>query len=135
MDLMNLIPTTDTVDVVVKHPSTYDTLLNDDGSEMTITMYAPHSKEYKAAVHEQTNIRLKQMQAKGNRNSNVITAEELESASIKMLAKTTKAWNITFGGKQPDLDVETAKKLYSEVFWVKDQVEEGLAENEVFTQD
>ena len=48
----------DTLDVVLVHPSTLEPLLNDDKSEMTITMYAPHSKEYKAAVHIQTNKRL-----------------------------------------------------------------------------
>ena len=135
MDLMNLIPTTDTIEVVIKHPNTYEPLLNDDGSEMTITVFAPHSKESKAAVHEQTNIRLKQMQSKGNRNSNVITAEELEKATIKMLAKTTKDWCITFGGEQPKFSVEAAKKLYNDVYWVKDQIEEAVADSEVFTQD
>lgn len=135
MDLMNLIPTTDEITVVIKHPSTYDVLLNDDGSEMTITVFAPYSKEYKAAVHEQTNIRLKQMQAKGNRNSNVITAEELEKATIKMLAKTTKDWNITFDGKKPKFTVDAAKKLYEDVYWIKDQIEEAVADSEVFTQD
>ena len=134
MDLMNFIPTTDTIDVVVKHPNTYEPLTNEDGSEMTITVYAPHSKEYKAAVHEQTNIRLKQMQSKGNK-TNAITAEELEVASVKMLAKTTKAWNITFGGEQPEFTVDAAKKLYQDVFWIKDQIEEAVAEAEVFTQD
>ena len=135
MDLMNLIPTTDEITVAIKHPSTYDVLLNDDGSEMTITVFAPYSKEYKAAVHEQTNIRLKQMQAKGNRNSNVITAEELEKATIKMLAKTTKDWNITFDGKKPKFTVDAAKKLYEDVYWIKDQIEEAVADSEVFTQD
>jgi len=133
MDLKNLIPTTDEIVVVLKHPNTYETLLNDDGSEMTITVYAPHSKEYKAAVHEQTNIRLKQMQVKGNRN--VITAEELEVATITMLAKTTKGWDITFDGKKPEFSVEEAKSIYSKVFWLKSQVEEAISESEVFTQD
>ena len=134
MDLMNLIPTTDTIDVVITHPSTYEPLTNEDGTEMTITVYAPHSKEYKAAVHEQTNIRLKQMQSKGNRNNNTITAEELEVATVKMLAKTTKDWSITFGGEQPKFTVEAAKKLYEDVFWIKDQIEEAVSTSEVFTQ-
>ena len=51
MDLKNLTPTSDTVDVTIVHPTTLEPLTNDDKSEMTITMYAPHSKEYKAAVH------------------------------------------------------------------------------------
>jgi len=133
MDLMNFIPTIDTIDVVVKNPNTLEPLTNEDGSEMTITVYAPHTKEYKAAVHEQTNMRLKQMQTKGNKNT-AITAEELEVASIKMLAKTTKDWNITFGGEQPKFTADAAKKLYQEVFWIKDQIEDEVAETEVFTQ-
>jgi hypothetical protein len=134
MDLMNLIPTTDAIEVVIKHPSTFEPLLNDDGTEMTITVFAPHSKEYKSAVHEQTNIRLKQMQ-KGGRNNNAITAEELEAAGIKMLAKTTKDWNVTFDGEQPKFTVASAQKLYEKVFWVREQIEEAVAETEVFTQD
>ena len=89
MDLLKLVPTTDTIDVVLMHPATFEPLLNEDGTEMTITVYAPHSKEYKAAVHEQTNLRLKQMQKGGRKGNSSITAEELETASIKMLAKTT----------------------------------------------
>ena len=134
MDLMNLVPTTDEIEVVLKHPATFETLKNDDGSEMTITVYAPHSKEYKAAVHEQTNIRIKQMQKSG-RNNTTITAEELEAASINMLAKTTKGWNITFEGKKPKFAVDTAKTIYDKVFWIKDQIEEAVAGSEVFTQD
>lgn len=133
MDLMNFIPTVDTIDVVVKNPTTLEPLTNEDGSEMTITVYAPHTKEYKAAVHEQTNIRLKQMQTKGNKSA-AITAEELEAAAIKMLAKTTKTWNITFGGEKPGFTVEAAKGLYQDVYWIKDQIEEAVDETEVFTQ-
>ena len=134
MDLMNLIPTTETIEVELKHPQTFEPLKNEDGSVMTITVYAPHSKEYKSAVHEQTNIRLKQMQAKGNK-ANAITAEELEVASIKMLAKTTKAWNITLGGEKPKFTEDAAKKLYQDIDWIKTLVEDGVAEAEVFTQE
>ena len=101
---------------------------------MTITVYAPHSKEYKAAVHEQTNIRLKQMQKSGRSNNN-ITAEELEAMGIKMLARTTKDWNVTFDGERPKFTVAAAQKLYEDVFWVREQIEEAVAETEVFTQD
>jgi hypothetical protein len=134
MDLMKLIPTTEVIVVELQHPDTFEPLMNDDGSVMTITVYAPHSKEYKAAVHEQTNIRLKQMQAKGSRSVTAFTAEDLEDAALKMLAKTTKEWNITAGGKKPKFSVDEAKKIYGEVFWIKDQIEEAVAEAEVFTQ-
>ena len=134
MDLLKLIPNVDTIEVELKHPSTFENLKNDDGSDMTVTVYAPHSKEYKAAVHEQTNIRLKQMQSKGSRSTTTITAEDLEESGIKMLAKTTKDWNITAGGKKPKFTEEEAKKIYSEVFWIREQIEEAVADAEVFTQ-
>lgn len=131
MDLKDLIPTTDVIEVKIVHPSTFETLLNDDGTEMTITIYAPHSKEYKLAVYEQTNLRLKQMQKIG-RNNTAITAEELEISSVKMLAKTTKNWNVTFDGKKPKFSVESAQDLYERVFWIKGQIEEAVVSSEVF---
>ena len=79
MDLKNLTPTSDTVDVTIVHPTTLEPLTNDDKSEMTITMYAPHSKEYKGILHHQTNKRLKQAQGKKKVD---ITAESIEEATI-----------------------------------------------------
>ncbi len=68
MDLMNLKPTSDTVEVKLVHPNTGDQLKNDDKTDMTITVYASHSKEYKSAMHEQTNKRLKAMQSGKNKD-------------------------------------------------------------------
>jgi len=133
MDLKDLTPSSDTVEVAVVHPATLEPLANEDGSPMTITMYAPHSKKYKAAIHEQTNKRLKKAQSK---NGFDFTAEELEEATLDLLAKTTtldllakttKEWSITFGGEQPKLTLSKAKEIYSEVFWIKDQIEGAVS--------
>jgi hypothetical protein len=133
MDLKDLVPTKDTIVATIKHPSTFEPLVNSDGSEMTITLWAPHSKEYKSVMHDQTNIRLQKMQAKGGRKATVITAEEIEVDTLRMLAKTTKEWNITFDKVQPELTVDAARELYREVFWIKAQIEEALEESDVFT--
>ena len=114
MDLKDLTPSSDTVDVTIVHPATLDALTNDDKSPMTITLHAPHSKAYK---------RLKKAQGKKGLE---ITAEELEDAGMELLAKTTKEWNITFGGEQPKFTVAKAKAIYSEVFWLREQIEEAL---------
>lgn len=124
MDLKDLTPKSDDIVVEIKHPANGETLNNDDKSPMTITIFAPHSKEYKKVLHEQTNKRLKQMQSK---NTQDITAEDLEEASLEALAKTTKEWNITYGGEQPKLTVAKAKQIYDEVFWIKAQIEEATA--------
>ena len=131
MDLKDLTPSSDTVDVSIVHPTTFEPLNNEDGSPMTITMYAPHSKEYKAAVHEQTNRRLKQAQGKKKVE---FTAEDLENATLELLAKTTKDWKITYDGKKPRFAVDKAKEIYAEVFWIRDQIEEAVSNSLDFTK-
>lgn len=123
MDLLDLTPKSDEIVVTIKHPATGDVLKNEDNTDMTVTVYAPHSKEYKKVIHEMTNKRLEKMQAKGN---NKITAEEIEEATLETLAKTTKEWNITYGGEVPKLSVAKAKEIYDSVFWIKAQIEEAI---------
>ena len=131
MDLMNLKPTSDTVEVTLTHPNTGDVLKNDDKSDMTITVYASHSKVHKTVLHEQTNKRLKAMQA-GKKQD--FTAQDIEEATLALLSKITESWNITYGGENPKLSVAKAKELYDGVFWIKAQVEEALADSLDFTK-
>ena len=131
MDLMNLKPTSDTVEVKLVHPNTGDVLKNDDKSDMTITVYASHAKEHKTVLHEQTNKRLKAMQA-GKKQD--FTAQDIEEAALTLLSKVTAEWNITYGGEKPKLTVTKAKELYDEVFWIKDQIEGALADSLDFTK-
>ena len=131
MDLMDLKPTSNTVEVTLKHPNTGKTLKNDDKSPMTITLYASHSKEYKSVMHEQTNKRLKDMQ-KGKIQD--ITAQDMEEATLNTLSRITYSWDITHDKEKPELSSDKAKQLYEEVFWIKDQIEEALADSLDFTK-
>lgn len=130
MDLMDLTPTSDVVEVTLLHPNTQEVLTNTDKTPMTITLYAPHSKAYKSAMHEQTNKQLKK--AKGNNKNLEITAEDIEQSSLEVLVKITKAWNITYKGEVPKLG--KVKEVYEEVFWIKDQIEEALKSSLDFTK-
>lgn len=118
-DLFNMIPTDDTIVVVLKHPVTEEILTKDDGKEMTITVYAPHAGVYKSTIHEQTNKRI-QKAAKGKKV--VFTAEELENTTLELLAKTTKDWSIQLNGKSPKFSVAEAVDLYGKLPWLKQQV-------------
>ena len=130
-DLNDLIPTSDTIDVVLKHPKTGEVLTNDDdGSEMTITVYASHTKEYKAVVYKLANSRLKDKQG----NVTELDFEELEQAGLELFANVTKGWNITFNGQKPKFSAKKAKELYEKIFWIKPQVEEALANSADFTK-
>jgi hypothetical protein len=132
MDLSKLIPTDDVIVVTVKHPMTEEVLLKDDGKEMTITVYAPHSSQYKSAVHEQTNKRI-QKASKGKRIT--FTAEEIENATLDLLAKTTKDWNIQLNGKSPKFSVTEAIDLYGKLPWLKSQILEAQEDYSAFLKD
>jgi hypothetical protein len=132
MDLKNLTPKSDIIEVILVHPNTLEPLMNEGSdSEMSITLYAPHSKEYKKLMHEQTDKRLAQMQKSKKVQ---ISAAELEKASIDVLAKATKEWDITYDGESPKLTVPKAREIYSEYFWIKNQLEEAINDTLDFTQ-
>lgn len=115
-DLANLKPTSDTIDVELVHPVTEEPL------GMTITVYATHSKEYKAVVHAQANARIKKM-SKGKKVE--WTADDVEEAGLTAVANTTKGWNLIFDGKPVPFSVDKAKEIYSDYYWIKTQVEEA----------
>ena len=133
-DLNDLVPTSDTIDVVLKHPATGEILTNDDdSSEMTITVYAPHTKQYKSAIYKQANSRIKK--AGGKIEDIEFDLEELEEAGIELFSTVTKSWNITFNGDKPKLTANKAKEIYEKIFWIRPQVEEAIASYTAFTKD
>ncbi|HEY9819108.1 MAG TPA: hypothetical protein V6D20_25345 [Candidatus Obscuribacterales bacterium] len=131
-DLSKLKPEKDTVEVLIKHPITDEDLLNDDGTQMTITVYLPHSKEFKEASYEVQNRRLKAVQK--NRGKVDLDAEKLDREALELEAKTIAAWDITYGGKKPKLSLEAAKEVLSDLPWLRDQIAEAVANAQVFTK-
>jgi hypothetical protein len=129
MDLINFIPTDDVIVVSVKHPLTEEPLVKDDGKEMTITLYAPHSAQYKTVMHDQANKRI-QKASKGKKFT--FTAEELEASTLDLLSKTTKDWNIQFNGKSPKFSATEAYDLYAKVPWLKNQLLEAQEDFSAF---
>lgn len=123
-DLQQLAPKNDTITVELG-------VDNDDGTPMTVEVYAPYSKEYKAVVHEQANSRIKKMQ---KNRKDYLTAEELEQAQLDLYVKITKDWDITWQGKKPKYKDELARQIYEEVFWVKDKIQEALDDSVDFTK-
>ncbi len=132
MDLMDLKPKSEVVEILLTHPTTEELLLNDDGSEMSVTVAANHSKEYRAAMHEQQDRRIKLLQKKGSNTT--YSSADLEKDAIDLLAKITKEWDITYGGEKPKLTLGKAKEIYSDVFWLRNQIEGALADNMDFTK-
>jgi hypothetical protein len=131
MDLKDLTPKSNIVTVAITHPSSGEVLLNLDDTPMSVTIYAPHSKEYRAYSHTQTNARLKKAQETKVMD---ITSEELEQSTLDMLCNITKEWNLTYDNEMPELNLDKAKEVYTEIFWLKDLVEVGVGEAMDFTK-
>ena len=122
MDLKDFTPKTDEIVVTIKHPVSGEVLKNDDSSDMVITIYAPHSKEYKKVQRELITKRLNEAQGSGSRDFDY---EKIEEATMDLLARTTKSWDITYDGEKPKLTQAKARQVYDEVFWIKAQIEEA----------
>jgi hypothetical protein len=118
MDLSNFIPKSDIGTFEIRHPITGEILAKDDGTEMSVTVYLPHSKEYKAVVHEQNNKRI----ARAQKGKTVYTSEDLDEAVSELLVKTTKDWNIQLDGESVPFSQEKAREIYAKLPWVKAQV-------------
>lgn len=129
MDILDFTPKTDTVEVILEYGG--KPVLNEDGSEMSITVYLPHAKQAKEVQHEMTNRQLKAMSKKKHMD---FTAEELERLSLDRLAKVTKDWDITYGGKKPKFSVELAVEVYDKAPWIRSLIEEATEEAMDFTK-
>lgn len=128
MDLKSLSPVTDEVTVKItdpRKPNEKIPLLNEDGSEMKVVLYAPHTPEYKQYLFTQM-----------GKNSKIENFSDVEELSVEFLANITKSWNITYDGDTPEFSVEKAVEIYSdlEIFWFRPMVEEGLNNFQVFTK-
>lgn len=126
MDLKDFTPKSGEIVVEIKHPVSKEPLINDDGSAMTITLYAQHSKDYKKVQRDLVKQRLKKAEETGNKEFDY---EEMEELALTLMAKVTKSWNITFGGVKPKLTEKKAREIYEEVFWMKDQIDEAASKS------
>ena len=129
MDLNDLKPKSDTVEVILMHPSTGDPLTKADGTEMSITVYGTHSKVYRAVDFEQKN---KYLQKARKQRKIDIKAEDIESNGLEVLSKLVKEWDIVISGKCPELTVDNAMNLFRDYPWIKDQVEEAISDTNSF---
>jgi len=120
----------ETTDVELMHPATGETLLNDDGTPMTITVHGPYSSTYKSVSHNQQNKRLMKAQRTGGKLN--LTAEELEASSLELLVKCTEGWALTLDKKPEDFSQDKARQIYMEHPWVREQVDAVFGDTRAF---
>lgn len=129
MDLKDLKPNSDTIVVTLHHPATFETLKTEDGKDMTIEVYAPHSLKYKEVLHEQGNRQLEKMQ---KNKKYKYTVQELEEFNLERLSKTTKDWHIQLNGVKPKFTLAKATELYRDYPWIVEQIQEAVTDNALF---
>ena len=132
MDIANFVPTTDTVVIEIKDPTTNEVMTNEDGSPMTITMHLPHSKVSKDVRHELTNRRIARSSQK---NKQLITSQEIEAEAVEILVKVTADWDITYKGEKPKFSPSLAEEIYTVAPFIADQLDRGVEEAKVFTKN
>lgn len=129
MDLENLKPKSDVITTKIKHPSTGEVILNDDGSEMYITTLSPHSSEYRNKLFKMSREKLSDR----SEEDKDLDFDKLYDASIDLLAEVTCDWSITYKGEAPKLTKKKAKEVYSDLFWLKMQVDASVQDFDAFT--
>lgn len=122
----------DTTDVELVHPKTGETLTNDDGTAMVITVHGPYSKHYKSVTHSQQNKRLMKAQRMGGKMT--LTSEELEASSLDLLVKCTADWKITLDKGLEKFSEEKVREVYSDYPWVRDQIEAVFGDTRAFLE-
>ena len=129
-DLSDLKPTSETIKVDLKHPITQGPFIKPDGGQMSVTVHAPYSAEYKKAMHEVANERIER--ASKGKGSDKITAEEVEDNSISFLTKVTKEFDLVLDGKPVEFTKTFVKQLYTEFVGIREQVEAALEDTANF---
>ncbi len=129
MDLLDFTPKTD--DLVVELEVAGKKLTNPDGSPMTVTVMSPFSAEAKKVTHDLTDERIKKLKQKKNKKNtpedNALTSAEVDELNLEGLVRTTKDWNITWGGEQPKFSKDMAKEVFTKAFWIKSLIEDARA--------
>lgn len=127
MDLKDFTPNKDDIEVAlvlrgVTEDGSDKELFNADGTPMTITVMSPYSKDFKKAVSELSD---KRIQEAAKKKKTKVSMAEAEEIVIETLAVTTRSWNITWGGEKPDFNVDLAKTIYEDAFWIRNLVEDA----------
>ena len=131
MDLTDFKPKTDTIEVILKNPSTDEPLTHDDGKDFYIIVAAPHTGEFKESQQVNMDMWLNKTQKGKKRNPTLV---EIEKATAEHLARITKKWDFLYNKEKPKLTVDKATEIYTELFWIRDQIQEAIDESLDFTK-
>lgn len=112
-------------------PRTGDPLLDDEGNSTTITLSGVDGAKYRDYQRKVQNRRLKSI-GKGKTRLD-LDAAELEQEGLELLATCTLSWTgIAWQGEELPCNPKNAEMLYSELGWLRDQVDGFIGDRQNF---
>lgn len=129
MDIANIGSSADTAVISIYHPNTGQTLTNDDGSEMTVTVYGAESSAYRNVAREQQDRRMARIAKTGK---SVLTSAELEANQLELVVKAVKDWTITLNGETPEVSPKSVEDVLTKYTWLRAQIEDGITNSANF---
>lgn len=127
MDLSTLEPTTDSVPVQLRHPTTNERLTTDTGQAITVSIVGMDSEQFRTRHRAIINKRLNA----GKKAK--VTAEEIEAEAIETIAACITGWqHIELDGKAMEFSKGAAKTLLTRLPWLREQLDEAIADRANF---
>lgn len=112
------------------HPQSYSPLTDDDGNVASITLHGPDSNEQKKARRKWMD---KALNNGAKRKKMNISSEQIEAQAIDILVAATADWsNIGYEGEDLDCTPENVRKIYTEVPFIREQVDEFINDRSNF---
>jgi hypothetical protein len=111
-------------DLHLEHPTTGEPLKTEDGKNITIRLLGNDSREFRAGLSEiaEKNV--------GKKRTSFASAE---ANGIELLARVTVGWqNVTYKGEALKCTPENVRTLYTEISWIKEQVDAFVADRSNF---
>ncbi len=109
------------------HPVTEEKIVDDDGNVMSITVLGTDSQTYRDILKARTRQRLNQ------KKQSKIDLDEAEHKGLELLARCTMGWaNIYDEGEKVPFSFEAALNLYKKYPWIKEQVDNFMADRSNF---
>jgi hypothetical protein len=113
-------------DLVLLHPTTYEPLFTDGKKKMIIRLVGMDSGKYRKKSAQIANRELGKRKVKNS-------LEKSERQGNELLAACTIGWTLQLDeDSELDFSVEAAEDLYSSLRWVREQVDEFIADRANF---
>lgn len=100
-----------------------------------VTVVGKDSKAFREHVRRASNDRLRRQaqQQRRGKDVEIPTVEQIETEAIELLVSCTTGWReIELDGEELKYSEANARKLYTELPWVRSQVDEAIGDLENF---